>query len=462
MLKHLLPRSLFGRSLVIIIAPMVLLQAVIAYVFFEREWVKVTSRMAGAVAGDIALIVAAGEDMPELLQNQHLFALAERHTQLDMQLIPNAQMPPITAPDFFFPLAEKILLQALRDNLTFPVQVSDADAGRIVVVHVQLSDSLLQINVPKRRLTSDVNHILILWMVSAGLILLSIAIIFLRNQIRPILRLAAAADSFGKGAEAVGFQPSGAAEVRVAAHAFLRMRDRIQRQIRQRTEMLAGVSHDLRTPLTRMKLQLALIDKGSPVKETPCNITTADIENLNADIAEMETMLSGYLAFAKGEESEDSQMTDIRDLIAEIQDGLHRQGKSIDVIIQGQISLSLQQNAIKRCLNNLVNNALTYGKHVRISAWRTPGSTSRVGGEWGESGDIIEIAIDDDGPGIPEAARAEMFLPFRRIENSRNVETGGVGLGLAVAREVIRRHGGDISLEDSSMGGLRALIRLPV
>jgi len=294
----------------------------------------------------------------------------------------------------------------------------------------------LHVITSRKRLFSSTTYIFIMWMVGSSIVLLAVAIYFLRNQMRPIRRLAVAADSFGKGRDVVDFKPEGAREVRQAAAAFIAMRERIRRQITQRTEMLAGVSHDLRTPLTRMRLQLAMLGEGE------------DIASLKADIAEMEKMIEAYLDFAKGEGPETPTPTDLSSLLAEVVASGRRNGGDIALTSNGDLTVPVRRNALKRCFSNLVENALRHGEHVTIAAERR--------------GDVVEVAIDDDGPGIPEADREAVFRAFHRLDASRNFETGGVGLGLAIARDVVRGHGGDVLLSTSEAGGLRALVRLPV
>jgi two-component system osmolarity sensor histidine kinase EnvZ len=295
---------------------------------------------------------------------------------------------------------------------------------------------VLEVIAPRKRLFSSTTHIFIAWMVGTSLILLAIAIYFLRGQIRPIRRLAQAAESFGKGMQVVNFKPEGAREVRQAANAFLRMRERIQRQITQRTEMLAGVSHDLRTPLTRMKLQLAML---------PENDYAA---GLRGDVSEMEKMVDGYLAFARGEGSEVPVQVSLQDILEEVVEDSRRNGADVALENVIGVQITVRQHAIKRALTNLIDNASRHSHEVYVGATR--------------KGDIVEITVDDDGPGIPKAQRESVFKPFFRIDQSRNAETGGVGLGLTIARDVVRNHGGDLLLGESAAGGLRALIRLPV
>jgi len=267
-------------------------------------------------------------------------------------------------------------------------------------------------------------------------ILFAVASIFMHNQVRPIRRLARAASEFGKGRDETDFKPEGATEVRRAAQAFNIMRQRIRRHISQRTDMLAGVSHDLRTPLTRMKLGIALLGDGKEASE------------LKADVDEMERMLEGYLDFVRGEGEEAPEPTDLGLLLEDTVAAARREGARIDYHVEEALTLPLRPNALRRCFANLIGNAARYGDHIAV----------RVG----RRGDMVEVIIDDDGPGIPPDKREDVFRPFFRLDESRNPATGGTGLGLAIARDMVRGHGGDITLEDAPTGGLRARVRLPV
>jgi two-component system osmolarity sensor histidine kinase EnvZ len=290
--------------------------------------------------------------------------------------------------------------------------------------------------VPERRLFTRATFIFLLWMIGSSIVLSAVALMFMRNQIRPIRRLAHAADSFGKGRDVARFKPEGASEVRQAATAFLEMRDRIRRQMMQRTAMLAGVSHDLRTPLTRMKLQLELMGDNP------------DIDALREDVTDMETMVEGYLAFARGEEEETAVSTDLAGLVEETADAVRRSGGTVTVRLEGRPVMSVRRLALKRCLSNLAENARRYATRMEISCAARP--------------DAMEITIDDDGPGIPPEHRTDVFRPFFRLDASRNSNTGGSGLGLAIARDIARSHGGDVMLGDSPLGGLRVTVRLPL
>jgi two-component system osmolarity sensor histidine kinase EnvZ len=305
-----------------------------------------------------------------------------------------------------------------------------------VLIQVQLDGGVLDVNVRRERLFSGTAYVMLMWMVGASVLLAAIAIHFLRKQVGPIRRLASAAEAFGKGRTDVTLRLEGAREVRRAAAAFLAMRERIQRQVSQRTQMLAGVSHDLRTPLTRMKLELAMLPSG------------AARESLSADVAAMERMVEEYLAFARGEETEAPEPADLSLMLREVVGRAPAGRASVTLEAPDSLPVEVRPDAIRRSLANLVENALRYGRRVAIAARSTPGA--------------IEIVVDDDGPGIPEEAREDVFRPFLRLDESRNAETGGVGLGLTIARDAVRRHGGELSLLTSPLGGLRARIRLPV
>jgi two-component system osmolarity sensor histidine kinase EnvZ len=434
-IKKLLPRRLLWRLIIIVMAPLVLLQIVTTIVFYNQHWETVTRRLAYSVAGDIAVMIAMRADHPDedgeiALQDLALNALALKIDFVDGAILPNA--PVVTGDN----MVERWLVTALRDRVGKPFQIDARSFERDVEINVQLPKGVLKVLAPRKRLSSATTYIFLLWMVGTSAILLVVAMVFMRNQVRPIRLLAAAADRFGKGRDVPNFRPAGASEVRQAAAAFIEMRDRIRRQIAQRTDMLSGVSHDLRTPLTRMKLQLAMLPDSSE---------TAD---LKADVADMERMIDGYLSFVRGEGHEAPSDTDLGDLLREIVEGVRRDGAAIELTTDGDIRVAARRNALKRCITNLVTNAARHGRHITVAAARRD--------------DSIEITVDDDGPGIAASQREEVFRPFVRLESSRNPETGGVGLGLTIARDIIRGHGGDIVLGDAPGGGLRASLRLPV
>ena len=434
-LKRLLPHGLLGRSLLIIVMPLVALQVVTAYVFYGSHWETVAKRLAKGLAGDIGAVIEEMRAFPDPESRALILSIAANKMELDIRyvaggILPNHPPPP---PSTFL---ERAMAEAMAERVQRPYRLDADKLEREVAIRVQLSDGLLEVYAPKKRLFSSTTYVFILWMAGTSMLLFGIATVFMRNQVRSVRKLAVAAERFGKGQDVATFKPEGATEVRQAAQAFNLMRQRIQRQIQQRTEMLAGVSHDLRTPLTRMKLQLAMM---------------GDIEgraDLDEDVAEMERMVEGYLAFARGEGSEQPISVDLAALVEDLVGRFRRQGSTIDLHCEGEIVLPLRPDALSRAIGNLIGNALRYGGHVWV----------RVGWRQGAA----EILVDDDGPGIPPERREEVFKPFTRLEQSRNPSTGGVGLGLTIARDIVRTHGGDLLLEDSPLGGLRARVRLPL
>ncbi|MFC5309410.1 ATP-binding protein [Azospirillum picis] len=437
LVKRFLPRTLFGRSLLIIVTPVILAQAVATWIFYDRHWDTVTNRLAFAVAGDIATVISMLERDPSPAGLDWALATTARTTDLIVTLEPGQTLP--TRKQKLSGLLERTLGKAMDERVARPFTINTRVAHEWYEIRVQMPDGVLSVMSPERRLFTPTSYIFILWMVGSAVVLFAVAILFMRNQIRPIKRLAVAADALGKGRDVQSFKMEGATEVRQAASAFLLMRERLQRQVNQRTEMLAGVSHDLRTPLTRMKLALDMIEHPD---------LDAEVEELKADVTEMEMMIEGYLAFARGEGTEAVQPTDLTRLLNELAAGARRDGTEVTLTVPDGLTLPLRPNAMRRCIANLLVNA---GRHAG-TAWVKAERLDRS----------VEITVDDDGPGIPAALRTEVFKPFFRVDSSRNLDTGGTGLGLTIARDVARSHGGDITLDDSPYGGLRAVVRLPV
>lgn len=440
-IKRLLPKTLFARSLLILVTPVLLIQIITTLVFFDRHWTRITSRLAFGVSGEIAMI-AAQIEADESPENVKMIS-SQAATSLDMLISfsKDAKLEE-TGDDksntVWRSMMAETLNRELKQHLTQPFLLDTDNQEKWMEVTVQLEGGVLSVSLPQRRMFSSSSYIFLLWMIAASIVLLAIAILFMRNQIRPIRRLAVAADRFGKGREVHAYKLEGAIEVRQAGQAFLDMRKRIQRQISQRTEMLAGVSHDLRTPLTRMKLQLAMLGDGP------------DIEAMKGDVAEMEKMIGGYLEFVRGEGGEQVSMVSLDDLLQRVVVSAKRQGRDISLTEGTQINMMLRSMAFERCLTNLVNNACKYADHVWIAARRV------------EGGEKIEITVDDNGPGIPEDKYEDVFKPFYRVDSSRNAATGGVGLGMPIAMDIVHSHGGKIWLEKSREGGLRVVILLPV
>ena len=433
-LKCFLPRGLLARSLLIIITPLVLLQIVSGIIFYDRHWSNVSRHRANALAGDIAmvleLITRDGVNSDEIA----VFNLARRTLDLIITYEPDAILPNTE----FKPSGnlETTLARSIEEIVQRPTVIDTTSSSDRVLIDLQLPAGVLKVSANEERLISSTTKIFIFWMVGTSLILFAVATLFMRNQVSPIRRLATAAENFGKGRDTPNFKPSGASEVRQAASAFMAMRSRLERQIQQRTEMLAGVSHDLRTPLTRMKLQIAMLNKN------------AEIEELNSDVAAMEGMIEGYLNFARGAGTEERQMANATDLLEYVARDANRNGAPVKVNINDEVELPLARNAMRRCLTNLVENARRHGDATELSVQR--------------NGRVLEIFVDDNGPGIVPEMREDVFRPFFRIDPSRNTETGGTGLGLSIAQDIVNSHGGEISLDDSSLGGLRVIVRIPI
>ena len=432
-LGSVLPKGLYARSLIIIIAPVVLLQSVIAYVFMERHWQLVTRRLSSAVTADIAALIDIYETFPQDSRGETLSRIASDRLNLDIDFLPETALPP-AGPKPFFSILDEALSEELSRQIARPFWIDTVGRSNLVEIRVLLDKNVMRVLARRSQAYASNSHNFLLWMGGSSLVLLGVAILFLRNQIRPILTLAEAAESFGKGRE-IEFRPRGAREVRQAGHAFIEMKRRIERAVEQRTAMLNGVSHDLRTILTRFKLSLALFD------ETP------EIEDLKRDIDEMTRMLEGYLAFARGDAGEQAVTTDLRTLLEDLRADAERHGHAVSLDIVGDPMVTVRPDAFRRLLTNLIANAARHGETIAVQANHET--------RW------LLISVDDDGPGIPPELREEVFKPFVRLDEARNQDEGGSGLGLAIARDIARSHGGDITLDDSPLGGLRATVRLP-
>jgi two-component system, OmpR family, osmolarity sensor histidine kinase EnvZ len=434
-LKSWMPTGLYGRALIIIIAPMVVLQSVVAFVFMERHWNTVTRRLSAGVVQDIAAVIDVYRSYPQDPERNTIRRIALERLSMSVDFLPVSEMPP-PGPKPFFSLLDQALSQELSRQIRRPFWIDAVGRSNLVEIRVRLDDTVLRVFAPRNAAYASNSEIFIFWMVGTSLVLLTVAIIFLRNQIKPILRLADAAESFGKGRDVPGFKPRGAREVRRAALAFIEMKRRVERTMEQRTTMLAGVSHDLRTILTRFKLELALLG----------NAPEADA--MKKDVDEMARMLEAYLAFAKGDTSEQPAPTDMPEFLEELRADAERHGHKASVSFYGHPLVTVRPAALRRCLGNLVSNASRFAKAISITGHRDH--------RW------LTVSVDDDGPGIPAEMREEVFRPFMRLDDARNQDEGGTGLGLAIARDIARAHGGDITLGDSPMGGLRATVRVPV
>ncbi|MGV9008794.1 ATP-binding protein [Brevundimonas sp.] len=434
-LKRRLPTSLWGRSLLIIVLPVLIMQVAVTWAFFDMHWQTVTARLSDGLAGDVAWATETYADDPTPQNLAVIADRAQRSMSLSIALQDSATLPenvrrgPIGVID-------RTLGKALENRVDQPVWFDTTRYPAYVDIRVQQPQGVLRIIAPRERAVATQAHIFVLWLLIATVLLLSIAVLFIRNQVRSIERLAEAAEAFGRGEARERFKPHGAKEVRAAATAFMAMRERIQRHIDQRTAMLASVSHDLRTPLTRLRLELAL---APPFKRQTA---------MKGDLDEMEHMIDEYLAFARGEAGEATRSVSVGELLQSAAEDARRAGAEVEIASPDDLMAALRPLAFKRALTNLAGNAASHGEHVRLSARALPS-----GG--------LEVTVEDDGPGIPDDMHEEAFRPFSRLDASRNQNSKGVGLGLAIARDVARGHGGDITLGRSEMGGLKAVIRLP-
>jgi two-component system osmolarity sensor histidine kinase EnvZ len=435
-LKRYLPKSLFGRSLLIFVVPVAVMQGLIAWAFFEQHWETVTSRLSEGVAGDVAIMTELFETTGE---NDTAFApladAAYRNMQLSVDFREGERLPTSRRSSFFRTL-DRTLRRSLTAAMDNEVWFDTTRYPAYVDIRVQTGTGVLRFIAVRERVFATTGHIFLLWLFGATALLSLVSVVFIRNQVKPIRRLAEAATRFGRGEDAAGFKPAGAREVREAAHAFIDMRQRITRHLDQRTSMLAGVSHDLRTPLTRLKLQLALMPESE------------EREDAIRDVGEMEHMLEEYLAFARGQVSEETVEADVSALVAETVEAARRADPGITLSADAGLMANVRPGVLKRGIANLISNACAYGTKCEISVRKRRRH--------------LEIIVDDDGPGISPDKREEAFKPFARLDEARNMNREGVGLGLAIARDVARGHGGDVELSDSPLGGLRATLRLPL
>jgi two-component system, OmpR family, osmolarity sensor histidine kinase EnvZ len=435
-IRDRLPKGLYARALIIIIAPMVLLQSVVTFVFLERHWETVTRRLSTATVQSVAMLIDVYKSYPQDSDYKTLIKLANDDLGLRVKIVPNDELPQMRSKPFF-DLLDRTLSDEIKRQIGKPFWIDTVGTSDFVDIRIKLDTAVMHVLARRSQTYASNSHIFLLWMLGTSLVLLTVAILFLRNQIKPILRLAEAAESLGKGRPTPpDFRPRGAREVRKAAQAFIEMRDRIERHVEQRTTMLAGVSHDLRTVLTRFKLQLVMFE------ESP------ELDAMHADVDEMKAMLEDYVAFAKGDAGEDIVRTDIAEVLSEVQSQTHGHSEVSVEMKERPLVVPLRRHAFKRAVANLVNNAARFADHIAVSASKENGS--------------LVVEVDDDGPGIPEAEREHVFRPFYRLDDARNQDAGSTGLGLAIARDIARIHGGDITLGQSRLGGLKAVLTVPV
>ena len=429
--KHLLPRGLLGRSLLIVLVPLVVLQAVAFTFFYGVHLDLVSRRLSTAVAGEIAQTIDLLQRFPD--QQEGILRSALLQFEIPMRILPGATLPRDTHVNQLGPMDDD-LSAAIQSKVGRPYTMDWNSDSRAVLLRIGLPQGVMEVETPRKRLYPSTVYIFVIWVVGTALLLFGIAFLFLRNQVRAIRRLADAAEVFGMGRDREPIKPEGATEVRQAAAAFNRMQARIVRFLAQRTEMLAGVSHDLRTPLTRLRLALAVLPATPALAD--------DVADMKADIDEMERMIGGYLSFARGEGTEQAQPVDVSAMLEEVAARARRAGAAVELTTPAGLVMNLRPDAARRAMTNLVDNARHHARHIHVQA--EPQERA------------VQLIVDDDGPGIAPDRRESVFRPFESGAG------GGTGLGLTIARDIVRAHGGEIMLEDSPMGGLRARMRLPV
>lgn len=432
-LRDFTPKTLFGRSMLIIVLPVALMQIAVVFTFFDRHWQAVSTSLSHGVVGDIAMVLELYSQDPDKLPE--IADLAREKMNLSVVLMPEEVLPTTIRSNFYSPL-DKTLRKAMSRRIEQPFWFDTTRYPSYVDIQVQVKKGVLRFIAPRDRVYATTGPIFVTWLVLATLGLTAIALIFTRAQLRPILDLAQAAERLGRGQEEAGYVPRGATEVRQAGEAFIQMKNRLSRFINQRTEMLAGVSHDLRTPLTRLKLQLALMPR------------TGELDAARQDIKDMEKMLQGYLDFARGELAGEPETFDLAAVLSSSAQRNVPKAALQDVEVETPLPVLARRESLERVFSNLLENAVRYADHVWVSGFR-------------EDAHMI-VRIEDDGPGIAPENRAAAFRPFNRLDEARNLNTEGVGLGLAIARDTIQGLGGDIRLLDSGHGGLRVEMRLPL
>ncbi|WDI30591.1 ATP-binding protein [Hyphococcus flavus] len=436
MIRRYFPKSLYARILLIVILPIFITQSLVTYIFFVRHWDLVTANLSENVAGQIALISRQYENAETDTERTQLMNEALEDLDIRVRYAPAMQIPEDNQLARFN-VYNATLDRRLRRALAWPYWMNTQSWPNDVEIRVQLGDGALIFFAQRDRVFATTGPIFLFWLIATSILIGATAIIFMRNQVRSILRLANAAEAFGRGRDSPDYRPTGATEVRKAGYAFIAMRERIKRHLEQRTAMLAGVSHDLRTPLTRIKLALAMQPNGD------------EINALRSDVLEMEKMVEAYLDFARNEAvDEEPKSFRVASLFDEITSNVERSGRCIIAAAPSNVSITARRSALHRATSNLVNNGLRYADNVWLSARRTDR--------------FVEITVDDDGPGIAPEQYEDVFKPFVRLDAARNQNESGVGMGLTIVRDVARAHGGDVSLDKSDYGGLKATIRLPI
>jgi len=428
--KKILPKQLFYRSLIIVAAPIIIMQITISIVFFDSLWIKTNKGMTRALVSEIAAFIDAYEN--ENSDKEKIINLFNAHLQFIIRYEANKDFPEVYNERWFSPIDRSLRRELKSENFIY--WFDTAGYKNLISLKLKHKDGYFQFFIPRERLTSTSVRLFALWITLPAVLVIFIAILFLKNQTRPITKLAEASERFGRGEDVGEYRPSGALEIRKAGLEFDRMRKRILRHLNQRSEMLSGISHDLRTPLTRIKLQLAFINDKEITNK------------LSRDVDEMEKMLNEYLQFSRSNFTEKSEKFNLSELI--MSTAKKYENKNILVNQESKIFFSGRKNLIQRCLNNLLDNAINFSKNIKVTQQKAKRS--------------VLIFVEDDGPGIPSTEYENVFKPFYKVDKSRNQTKSSVGLGLSIASDIIRSHGGNIELGKSEMGGLKVKIVLPV
>lgn len=436
--RKLLPRTLFFRTMLLIFIPLIVVQIVSVVVFFDGSWSRMGRRLSENLVDEMNMIIALKEDGMPLEKIQDL---AQKGFQIRVHFYDAAQGNDVKHRFAANPMVIAYLKEAMEHAFTedkWSISVDESqDNNSDLIIFVEKENVIYEFVCAKKKIFSTSIFMFVVWMVATSILLFLVSVMFLRIQVRAIADLARTAENFGKGIDDDGFKPYGSSEVRKAGYAFIKMKERIWRQIMERTQMLAGISHDLRTPLTRMKLATTMME-NSP-----------DKKDFLADIDEMEKMLNGYLAFVRGEGDETAVLVDLNKLVGEVVGRFASQRIKIKYFSKDEtIEICAKEQALRRAITNIVANAGRYGKKIEVRV-------EKIGRK-------VRVIVDDNGPGIPKDKREAVFRAFYRLDNSRNKETGGIGLGLAITKDIITAHGGHIQLEDGPLGGLRVIIELPL
>jgi len=431
LLKKILPKQLFYRALLIVAIPIIIIQITISFVFFDSLWIKTNKGLTRALVGEIDTLIDIYNSENEY-NKKKLTDLYNQNFNFSIRFIENTKLPDIKVERWFSPM-DRTLRRELKSKIN-EYWFNTISYNEIVDLRIKFKDGVLQIFFPKERVQTSSIRIFALWITLPAILVIFIAILFLKNQTRPITKLAEASEKFGRGEDVGEYNPSGALEIRKAGLEFDRMRKRILRHLNQRSEMLSGISHDLRTPLTRIKLQLAFIKNKEITNK------------LSRDVDEMEKMLNEYLQFSKSNFTEKNEKFNLSEMI--ISTIKKYENKNILVDQESEIFFNGRKNLIKRCLNNLLDNAINFSKNIKITQQKIKRN--------------VLIFVEDDGPGIPVSEYENVFKPFYKLDKSRNQTKSSVGLGLSIASDIIRSHGGNIELEKSNLGGLKIKIVLPV